>query len=84
MVPFKTKSDQNNTSKRTRFHQSFQNFLSEHAPEHLCSWYHYLYIKVAIFYLEIFQNIDQNASIVACFQKFHLELSTPYSNLVAI
>ena len=33
MVPFKTKSDQNNTSKRTRFHQSFQNFLGEHAPE---------------------------------------------------
>ena len=33
MVPFKTKSDQNNTSNRTRFHQSFQNFLGEHAPE---------------------------------------------------
>ena len=30
---FKTKSDQNNTSKRTRLHQSFQNFLGEHAPE---------------------------------------------------
>ena len=33
MVPFKTKSDQNNTSKRTRILQSFQNFHGEHAPE---------------------------------------------------
>ena len=30
---FKTKFDQNNTSKRTRLHQSFQNFLREHASE---------------------------------------------------
>ena len=33
MVLFKTKSDQNNTSKRTRLHRSFQNFLGEHASE---------------------------------------------------
>ena len=33
MLFFKTKFDQNNTSKRTRLHQSFQNFLEEHASE---------------------------------------------------
>ena len=33
MVLFKTKSDQNNTSKRTRLHQLFQNFLGDHASE---------------------------------------------------
>ena len=33
MVLFKTKSDQNITSKWTRLHQSFQNFLGEHAYE---------------------------------------------------
>ena len=35
MVPFKTKSDPNNTSQRTRLHESFQNFLAEHAPKPL-------------------------------------------------
>ena len=33
MVLFMTKSDQNNTSKRTRLYQSFQNFPGEHAPK---------------------------------------------------
>ena len=28
-----TSSDQNNTSKPTRLHQSFQNFRGEHVPE---------------------------------------------------
>ena len=33
-------------------------------------------MKVAIFFSEFFQNLNQNASIVACFQKFNQELST--------
>ena len=37
----------------------------------------YFYMKVVIFYSEIHQNINQNASIVACFQKLHRKLSTP-------
>ena len=28
-----TESDQNNTSKRTKLHQSFKNFLGEHVPQ---------------------------------------------------
>ena len=33
MVFFKTKSDKNNTSKRTRLHQLYQNSFVEHASE---------------------------------------------------
>ena len=36
-------------------------------------------MKVAIFYSELFQNINQNVSIVACFQKFYRKLSAPLS-----
>ena len=53
MVLFKTEFGQNNTSKRTRLHQSFKNFLGEHAPEpHSISVadINYFYMKVAIFY----------------------------------
>ena len=82
MVPFKTKSDQNNTSKRTRFHQSFQNFLGEHAPEppgiSVAGITIFVYKSSYFLFRNLSnQNIDQNASIVACFQKFHLDLSTP-------
>ena len=37
-------------------------------------------MKVAIFCSEFFQNIHQNASIVACFQKFRHEINTPYTD----
>ena len=61
MVLFKTKSGQNNTSKRNKLHQSFKKFPEEHAPEtHKISVTDitiYFYIKVAIFYSEFFQNI---------------------------
>ena len=33
MVLIKTKFDHNNTSKRTRLHQTLKNCLREHAPE---------------------------------------------------
>ena len=36
-------------------------------------------MKVAIFYSEFFQNVTQNVSIVACFQKFDRKLSAPLS-----
>ena len=35
-----------------------------------------LYMKVTIFYSKFLQIISQNASIIACFQKSHQELST--------
>ena len=33
MIIFKSRSDQNNTSKRTRLHETFQNLLGGYAPE---------------------------------------------------
>ena len=70
-VPF----HQNNTSKRTRLHQSYKTFIGEHAHEHLnisvACRYHYVYMKRTIFYSGFLQNINQNALIVACFQKFY-------------
>ena len=54
MVHFKTKSDQNNTSKRTRLPQSFKKKFGEHALEppgiSVADITIYLYMKVAIFY----------------------------------
>ena len=38
--------------------------------------YHYFYMKVAIFYSDFLPNVNQKASIVACFQKFLRELSS--------
>ena len=68
MVHFRTKSDQNNTSKRTRLPQSLKHFLGEHALEppsiSVADTTIYFYMRVAIFYSELFQNIKQNASIV--------------------
>ena len=78
MVHFMTKSDQNNTSKRTRLPQSSKKFLDEHALEppsiSVADVTIYFYMKVAIFYSEYLQNLKQNASIVVCFQKIYPEL----------
>ena len=61
MALFKTKSDQRNTSKRNKLHQSFKNFLGKHASEphniSVADITNYFYMKAAIFYSEFFQNI---------------------------
>ena len=60
MVLFKTKSHQNNTSKRNKLHQSFKKIFREHTPKFhtsLADITIYFYMKVPIFYSEFFQNI---------------------------
>ena len=63
------------THQNDKTHQSFQNFLGEHAHEPpSISAAVIIYESIAIFYSEFLQNINQNASIVASFQKFYREL----------
>ena len=76
MILFKTRSDQNNTSKRTRLHQSFQNLLGGYAPEppNISVADITILYESSHFRFRIFQSINQNALIIHYKKSTHSKL----------
>ena len=65
MVLFKTSYDQNNTSKRTRLHQSFQNY---HVPEP-----HSISVADIIIYIIKYSSMKTSSDVVRQTRKFYAQ-----------